>query len=134
VLQAKRQYAKRARHGRRIDYRQHGQPKPPRQIRRTGLAIEQTHDPFYDDQVCISRSFMKASPHIVFTCHPQIYVVHRLARGQLKPHRIQKIRPTLKSPHPHAGARMQTRQCSGDRGLTLAGGRCGNEDSGRLHF
>ena len=130
VLQAKRQRAKRARHGRRIDHRQHRQAKPLRQIRRTRLAIKQAHDPFDDDQIGILRCGVQACPHIRLAGHPQIHVVHRLARGQLQPHRVQKVGSAFERPHPQAGARMQTCQRSGDGGLALPGSRRGDENGG----
>ena len=60
VAQAIGQRAKRARHGRGIDHRQHRHAKVPGQVGRAGAAVKQAHHAFDEYQVRLARRIVQA--------------------------------------------------------------------------
>ncbi len=133
MLQTEREGAKRARHGRGVDHRQHRQTKTLCEIGGAGFPIEQPHHAFDDDQVRLAGRFMQPGPRIVLARHPQIDVVRGPTCGERQPVRIQEIGPALEGPHAPTGARMQARQGRGHGGLALTGGR-GSHENGRARL
>ncbi len=109
---------------------QHRQTETLSQVSGAGVTIKQPHDTFNNDEVGIARSIVKALGTVSLAGHPQIKLMYRVAAGQREPVRVKKIRPALEDPHTPALARMQPCQRTGDRGLTLARGRSGDEDGG----
>ena len=130
MLQAPGQRAKGARHGARVNHRQHRQAKALRQVGRAGLAVKQAHDPFDNDEIGVPRRMVQALRAIGLAGHPQVELVHRCAAGQGQPVGVQKIRPALEHTHPPPLPRMQPRQRAGHGGLALAGGRGSNKNGG----
>ena len=130
MAQAKRQCAKRARHGRGIDHGQHRHAKVPGQVGRAGAAVKQPHHAFDEDQVRLDGGVAQSLRAVGLTVHPQIELVHRRPAGQLVPVRVQKIRPALENPHAPPLACVQARQGGGDGGLALSRGRGCNQQRG----
>ena len=130
VLQAKRQRTKGARHGRRIHHRQHGHAEALGQVGGAGVAIEQAHHTFYQDEVGFLRRRMQALGAVGLAGHPQVELVHGRTAGKLVPVRVEKIRPALEDAHLQALARVQPRQGGSHRGLALARGRGRNQQRG----
>ena len=110
-------------HGRTVDHPQHRHAEVTRQVGRRGLAVEQAHHPFDQDQVGLASSLPKQSATFRLTDHGQIELVHRRATGMSMDHRVEKIRAALEHPHPPPLTRMQARQRGGDGGFALAGSR-----------
>ncbi len=125
--QAMSQGAKGLGHGRTVDHAQHRHAEVTGQIGRRRFAVEQTHDPFDQDQIGLARGLPQQPAALRLTHHGQVELVHRRAAGTGVDHRIEKVRAALEHPHPTPLTRMQARQRGGDGGLTLTRSRRSNQ-------
>lgn len=114
-------------HRRAVDHPQHRHAETPRQVCRRGVAIEQAHHPFDEDQVGLAGGPRQQASRFGLADHPQVELVDRRAGGAGEDHRVEEVRPALEHPYPPPLARMQAGQGGGDGGLALAGGRGGDQ-------
>jgi len=108
-------------HGRAVDHRQHRHAETPRQVGGAGVAIEQTHHAFDEDQIGFVGGLPKQPARFLLADHPQVELIDGPTAGASEDHRVEKVRAALEYPHALALTRMQPSQCGGDGGLALPG-------------
>src|SRR5512143_1137081 len=82
-------------HGARIDDRGDREVEALRQIGAAGVAIEQAHHSFDQNQIRMLRSLMQARAAIILTRHPEIELIDRLSRGTFQDHRVEIVGSAL---------------------------------------
>jgi hypothetical protein len=83
-----------------VDHRHHRNAEAAGDVGARGLAVEEPHHPFDEDQVGLARGLMQPPGGVGLAAHAQIEVVHRRTAGHRVDLRIEEIRPALEHPHP----------------------------------
>ncbi len=107
-----------------------GQAEAHRQVGAAGVAVEQSHHPFHQDQVRLGGRFVEQLLASLLAHHPQVQLMDRGAAGLLVDLGIQIVRTGLEHPHLPAPIPVVASQSRHEGGLALTGGR-GAHQQGR---